>query len=137
MTAAWRPPAAYVHGVDGPVVLVPGRVAAWIERHTDLRRLRTAARGMDAEVDAVLVALATCALAWRTSAIGSEQAQEAEVVAESEARLGTSQVADLLGITGRAVRLACERQRIPAEQVAGRWLISREDVEHFRAGRAA
>lgn len=137
MSASWRPPETYVHGIEGPVVVVPGRVAAWLERNADLRRLRTEVRGGDAEVDAVLVALATCALAWRTSAVGRERAPEPEVVASSGQRLSTSQAAALLSRSDRAVRMACSAGRLPAEQVGGRWLIDREDLEHYKAARAA
>ncbi len=136
MTAAWRPPTAYVHGIGGSVVVVPGRVAAWLERHADLRRLRTDARGADAEVDAVLVALATCAFAWRASATGTAIPAQAEPVALSS-WLSTSQAAGLVGVTPRAIRKAIADDRLSATEVNGSYRISREDVEHFRAGRAA
>lgn len=135
VAGSWRPPAAYVHGLDGAVVVVTARTAAWLERHADLRRLRTEVRGTDPEVDAVLVALGVAAASWSASAVGSVRAPAPEVAAESEVRLSTSSAADLLGVTDRAVRLACKGGRLRAERVGGRWLIDREDVEHFRAAR--
>jgi excisionase family DNA binding protein len=131
----WRPPEHYVHG-HGEVVVVPARVAAWLMKYAHLDRLRAQVRGADPEVDSVLVALTVAGMHWRTSATGSTRAPEAEVVAPSP-WMGTTQVADSLGITARAVRLAISEERLPAESVDGRWLIRREDVEHYRASRRA
>ena len=136
MTSPWRPPEAYVHGLSGPVVVVPARVAAWLERHARLRALRGEARGCDAEVANVLAALSLAAATWRTSALGSDAAPAAEVQAPSPV-MGTSQVANAVGIGERAVRLAIERGDLAATQGEGRWVINREDFEHYRAGRAA
>ncbi|MBB6343777.1 excisionase family DNA binding protein [Nonomuraea muscovyensis] len=131
-----RPAEHYVYGATGPVVVVPGRVAAWLERHAQLGRLRIERRGQDPEVDAVLAALRQAAAAWRSSATGTPNTNQPEPVPLSP-QMGTSSAADLLGITDRAVLKAIHEGRLPAERVAGRWLITREDVEHFRAGRAA
>jgi excisionase family DNA binding protein len=136
MTARWRPPEHYVHGLDGPVVVVPARVAAWLCQRAQLDRIRADIRGLDPEVDSVLVALTVAAMQWRTSATGSTQAPEPEAAAQSP-WVSSTQAADLLGITARAVRLAIGEQRLPAEQVDGRWRIAREDVEHYRASRSA
>lgn len=133
-----RPAEHYVHA-DGQVVLVPAKVAHWLGAH-GLDRLRVSARGDDADVDAVLAALRLAALTHTASAGGSTSgsvlANEAEVPPSSE-WMSTGQAADTLGITTRAVRLACEQGRLPAEQVDGRWRITREDVTSYRAARAA
>lgn len=131
----YRGPEQYVHG-GGAVVVVPARVASWLLRHAQLDRVRAEVRGADPEVDAVLVALTVSGLHWRTAATGSDVAPEPEVGAPSQ-WMSTTQASDSLGITDRAVRLAIRDQRLPAEQVGGRWRISREDVEHYRAARAA
>lgn len=130
-------PAGYVIGAQGPAVVVPARVAAWLESKANLSALRVRARGSDAEVDAVLVALRVAALAWRTSATGSDVEPTPEAARGSEQWLSTSKAADLLGITDRAVRLAIREGRLEAVQVAGRWRVSRANVEHYRAARAA
>lgn len=132
-----KPPGAYLHG-DGPacVVIVPARVAAWLATRTNLRNVRISARGTDPEVYAVLHDLHRAALAWRTSAAGSVDAPVPEEPRPSEWG-STTQAAGLLGITDRAVRLAVREGRLPAQQVAGRWRVTREDVEHYRAARAA
>lgn len=134
--ARWRPPEAYVHGIGAPVVVVPGRVAAWLERHTDLRRIRAGVRGQDPEIDAVLLALTVAAAAWRTSATGTKDADRPEVDPPCK-QMSTSQAADLLGVTSRAIRQAVHEGRLTAERVGYRWLLDREDVEHYRARRAA
>jgi excisionase family DNA binding protein len=131
----WRPPEHYIHA-GGDVVVVPARVAALLLRHARIDQLRTQLRGADAELDSVLVALTVAALHWRTSATGSEIAPTPEARAQSP-WMSTTQAAEHLGITDRAVRLAISERRLAAEQVDGRWRISREDVEHYRAARAA
>jgi len=132
-----KTPEAYLHG-DGAsaIVIVPARVAAWLDTRTRLSEVRISARGTDPEVYAVLAALHRGAIAWRTSVTGSENPPHPEVLALSK-WMSTTQAGGLLGITDRAVRLAIAEDRLPAQQVAGRWRITREDVEHYRAARAA
>ncbi len=130
----------FLHDQPGPVVVVPARVAAWLDQH-GMAALRVNARGIDAEVDAVMSALHFAALSWRTAT--SAQAEvDAEVpgsIAEDAPSLmvNTTKAAELLSISTRAVRLAVEAGRLPAEKVGGQWRINLEDVEHFRAGRRA
>ncbi|MFE2110368.1 helix-turn-helix domain-containing protein [Kitasatospora sp. NPDC059463] len=129
-----RTPAAYIHGLDGPVVLIPARIAAWLDRHADLAQLRIQHRGSDPELDAVLVALRTAALAWRTAATGTPQRQQPAPLPKW---LGTTAAADHLGLAPRTIRLACETGALPARQIDGRWRIALEDLQHYRAARAA
>lgn len=132
-----KPPAAYLHG-DGPdaVVIVPARVAAWLATRTNLSKVRISARGTDPEVYAVLAALHRGGLQWQTRASGSEQRKEPEATPPSK-WVSTSKAADLLGITDRAVRLAIEEHRLPAEKHGRAWRIARTDIEHYRATQAA
>ena len=134
-----RPPAAYVHGIDGPVAIISGRIAARIAPL--LHDFRTQQRGADPDLDAQLIALATAAAAWRaehfgTSGDGSTPAETAETV-PSSAPMDTHTAAIRLGVTERAVRHACASGRIDAELVAGRWHITAEALAHYRAARAA
>jgi excisionase family DNA binding protein len=131
-----KPPGYYVTGNHGPGVEVPGRVAAWLESKLDLRRVRTDVRGVDPEVDAVLADLHRVALVWRASATGSATTPPPEATPPL-GWMSTTQAASLLKITDRAVRLAIQEHRLPAQQVAGRWRLTREDVEHYKAARAA
>lgn len=137
MNTPQRPPQAYVHGVGGPVVIIPARVCAWLERHARLNEVRIQERGSDAEVDAVLVALRLAALTWRTTATGTPVAAKPEAATDLNQWMSTTQAAERLSITDRAVRLAIQEQRLHATNVAGRWRISREDIQHFAAAKAA
>lgn len=129
-------PASYVHGADGPVVVVPGRVAAWLERNARLREMHQHSRGADPEVDAVVVGLLLAARAWRASATGSADAVRPEVGAGSQ-ELSTREAADLLHVTDRAIRQAITDGRLQAQRIGSRWVLQRENVEHYRAGRTA
>lgn len=131
-----RPPESYIHGVAAPIVILPARVAAWLERHAGLNDLRIRSRGADPEVDSVLQALHRASLYWRTSATGSSHAPEPEVVAQSK-YWSTGEAAERLGITDRAVRLAIAEKRLPATSLNGRWRITPEDIAHFKAAKAA
>lgn len=124
-------------GVEGPAVVVPARIAAILERHADLSGLRVRTRGVDPEATAVLEALHVAALQWRGSATGTEEAAEAEPATDSKRWLSTGEAADLVGVTARAIRKAIDEGRLEAVKVGGRKRISREDLEHYRAARAA
>lgn len=131
-----RPPESYIHGVTAPIVIVPARVATWLERYAGLNDLRIRARGNDPEVDSVLQAMHRAALHWRTTVTGSDQAPAPEEPAQSK-WMGTQEAAAALGITDRAVRLAITQKRLHATNLHGRWRITPEDIEHFKAAKAA
>ncbi len=136
----YRQPEQYLHGLHAPVVVVPARVAAWLGRR-GLDSLRINARGVDAEVDDVLAALHLAGLQWRASVEPEAEPEVAgpqpEVAPALGTVMGTREAADLLGLTVRAVTLAIQQGRLSAERVGGRWRITRDDVEHYRAARAA
>lgn len=132
MSTTWRPPEAFVHGVGSPVVVVPGRVAAWLADRLRLSELRARIRGIDAEVDAVLVALSVVASAWRLSATGNASATS-EVPDANSGWLTTGETAKRVDRTDRAIRAAITTGRLPAERIGGRWFVRTEDAEHYRA----
>ncbi len=132
------PAAYYVHGLDGPTVVVPAWFARWLEINTDLDRQRVNRRGMDPAVDEVLVALhfaAMHAASADTSTPGSARPPAPEV--PQDLPVTASELAARVGITGRAVRQAISDGRLPAHRVADRWLIDRADAETYRRNRAA
>lgn len=131
-----RDPKHFVHGVDGPIAVIPGRVAAWLNLQVDLDRLRKEVRGQDSEIDNVLIALSVAATGWRASVFGTGPRNVPEPAPKSS-WLTTTEVADLLNQTDRAIRMACQSGRLPAERVGDRWQINREDFEHYRAARRA
>lgn len=130
--------ARFLHG-DGAVVVVPARVAAWLDQEAGLRSVRTRHRGEDAEVDAVLVALGVAAATWRTSvgsATGSDTGTAVDAPSEPARPspvMTTSQAADRLDIGTRAVVKAIHAGRLTATRPGRAWLIDRDDVEHYRA----
>ncbi|PJJ58573.1 excisionase family DNA binding protein [Mumia flava] len=138
---AWVVPAMtgrrnpHLVGFEGPAVVVPARVAAVLERYADLTSLRVRTRGVDPEASAVLEALRAAAMSWRASATGSAGDTEAEPGTDSQQWLSTTEAARVIGVSSRAIRMAIARGGIPAQSVGDRYRISREDVEHFRAGR--
>lgn len=125
-------------GKDGPAVVLDARACAWLEQYARLSSVRKDFRGTDPHISQQLEEIRYAAMAWwRASAsTGTEHDSEAEVAAPSK-WLTTGQAADLLGITSRAVRLAIARGDVPAEKVGTHNRISRADVEHYRAVRAA
>lgn len=132
-----RPPEHYFHGWEAGCVVVPARVAAYLESKAGLSSFRVSNRGADAEVDSVLIALHLAAMNWRGSATGTRDAAPAEPPADSPHRLTTSQAAALLQVGERAIRKAIANESLPAENINGRWVITREDIEHYRARRTA
>jgi excisionase family DNA binding protein len=131
-----KPPGWHIVGLGGPAVVVPGRVAAWLETRLDLRRVRSEVRGIDPEIDSVLLDLAVAALTWRKAVDGCTPAGPTEVGAPS-VWLTTADAADQLGISSSWVRQEIRAKHLAAEQVDRRWRISRTDFEHYRAARAA
>lgn len=130
------PIASYVLGLEGAVVVVPERIAAWLDRHAGLTALRLEHRGSDPEVDQVLLALAVASANWRTAAVGKDPRQEVAVEPQSS-WLTAAEIADRLGISSRTVRWACQTGRLPAERVGSQWQVSRTEYEQYRASRAA
>ena len=131
-----------VFGADGAVTVVPGRVAAWLLSRAGLADYHRAHRGDDPEVDQVLVALKLAAIAWRERNTtgtdhGTQAADTPPQAAPSPHWLTTTATARVLGITARAVVKAISAGRLPAQWSAGCWWINPDDVEHYRARRAA
>lgn len=134
MGTSWRPPEAYVHGIDAPVAIVPGRVAAWLDHQLHLSQLRSEIRGRDSELDSVLVAVSVAAAAWRVSATGNADAPT-EPVGSQSGWLSTTEAAQRLQVTDRAVRAAIAAERLPATRTGDRWWIAETDLQHFIAVR--
>jgi len=124
-------------GQDGPAVVISARTAAWLERYAGLSALRVRVRGTDPEISAHLEHIRFAAMSWRGSATGTTDDTEAEPDTESGQWLSTGQAAGIAGVTARSIRKAIAEDRLEAVNVGGRYRISREDLEHYRAARAA
>lgn len=118
--------------VDELSVLVPARVASVL--HEFLTPLRIQLRGRDSQVDRVLLDIAQIAMAFR-SPLGTPVVPQREPAGDLSEWMSTTNAADRLGITSRAVRRAIDEQRLPARFDDGRWRIAREHVEQYRAAR--
>ena len=136
MSAQPRPAEHFLHG-DAAVVIVPRRVCAYLNRYAGLEQFRRDNRGHDAEVDNVLVAFRVAELSWREAATGTREAPEPELEGSSTHWMSTTQAAAQLGVGDRAVRKAIAEGRMQAENIAGRWRIQQEQLQHFRARRTA
>jgi len=128
MTAA-RAWADYLHG---PGVFVPCSVAAWLNDRYRLDLVRAQVRGTDPDVDAVLMAITQAAKAWRLTDYGSIPGPLSEPARQL---VSTGKAADILGISGRAVRAAIINRKLPAQRVDGRWQIERHDIDNYRTAR--
>jgi excisionase family DNA binding protein len=131
-TGAWpRPPGAYLHG---SVVVVPARVAAWMDATLRLREVRTAVRAADAEVYSVLVAIRLAALTWRNGTSGSgQQAAPQPASTPGSQLMTTTQAAAITGVSDRTIRRAVSGGTLPARKHGGRWLITSTDLDQYRA----
>lgn len=122
LTDDWSVRIARRVGSDGSVV-VPPRIAAWLESQTGLtadRRINL--RTTDPVAYEVLAALHLAALHHR-SGNGTETAVGQEHPQESSLWITTSQAALRLGVTDRAIRKWCANGRLSATRFGSRWLI--------------
>jgi excisionase family DNA binding protein len=125
-----------IHGLDGPVIVINARTAAYLNRYAGLAAYRREHRGEDAEVDQALLGLALLEMKWRETATGTKEAPKPELDTSSQ-WLSTTQAGTQLGVTDRAIRKAITEHRLKALRVNDRWRITRTDLEHYRAARAA
>ncbi|CDM76130.1 helix-turn-helix domain-containing protein [Mycobacterium marinum] len=135
-----RPAEHLVHGLDGPVVVLPGRVCAALNRLLGLDKIRAEVRGQNAELDQALLAIRLAALAFKTgSGSGTSVAPQPEPVSGSARQpkndtVSTNTAATILKISGRAVRKAIDEKRLTATRDdSGRWRITQDDLAAFIA----
>jgi excisionase family DNA binding protein len=124
--------------VNEESVVVFGKVAWLLEKYTNVGKLRVHIRGRDPDTSDVLLRLRCLAMAWDESASAVGTAVDESPEPKPRLNLFTpSQAADLIGITDRAIRKAITEGRLPGHKVGNGWQIYREDLEHYRAARAA
>ena len=132
--------------ISGPGAFVPASVCALLEHELDVTRLRVAMRGRNPEVDAALMAMHQAALIWRERVAsnrgGSAIDAASEVAGRSECdrnRADTAwtarQVADRVGVSSRAVRLAASDGRLIGRHTDAGWQFSPDDVAAWAATR--
>jgi hypothetical protein len=114
--------------------MVPGNIAAWIDRAARLENLARSVHGNHKELDAVLEALLFAAREWRRSEVGTEPTPPREPAALLP-WLTSTEAAIQLGMTKRGVIKALAGGRLDGQLTDGRWRVSREGLAHFRASR--
>ena len=125
-------------GQTGLGLVISADTAYLLETFGDIKRLRQRIRGRYPNVSQELLDLRTVAMSYDPERLPEAEVDSAELAAQSEVDwLSPQRVADLLGISDRAVRLACSQGRIDAQQVGSRWRISEEGYRAYRAARAA
>jgi excisionase family DNA binding protein len=110
-------------------VVVPGRIAAWLEREaglTDDRRILL--RDADVLKYEVLAALHLAALCDR-SGVGTKVAVARTDPRNLETWLTTAEAASRLGVTDRAIRKWIAIGRLPAVKHGGRWVLNRNHIQ--------
>lgn len=130
-------------GQDGPAVVLSAETAYCLERFCsrEVSRLRVRTRGVNQHVAEELLELRRVAMGYdptrlpQNAAVGSDSAEVATGLEHGLMRV--AEVADRLGLSERAVRLACSQGRLEAEQVGSRWQITRQALHDFEAARAA
>jgi excisionase family DNA binding protein len=128
-------------GEHRPAMVLSAETAYWIEVILKPARLRQRLRdGRHQLVSQELLELRRLAMTFDPTQL-PEKAEVgrdcAEVGPGFEQWLSVAEAADLLYIGERAVRLACGEDRLDADKVGGRWRVSRQAVEDFKAARAA
>ena len=113
--------------------MVSPEMARILWHNGGLDDFRHRVRGRRPDLDALLEALRAAGERWASADRGSVEAEAPEATPEW---LSTSEVASRVGLTTRAVVLAIGEKRLSAEWSSGRWMVSREELEHFKAARA-
>ncbi len=138
MTPRRPAPEHYLHGAPGSrVVPTPQGAIDVLYRSGALQRARERTRGMDAETDAVLVAMMLAAREVPPHAeVGTIRAPRSEPVGDSEEWFSTREVAARLRVGHRAVTRAIAEQRLEATKDSeGRWWIHHQALEQYERER--
>jgi excisionase family DNA binding protein len=125
--------------VIGPVLLPAGGGVAVPAEHCAalLLLLRDAARAgrLTPELRALAEVCATAAAAHAGRRAGAAWATPSRVVAPAqmpspseETEIGTTEAANVLGVSSERVRQLAAAGRLPARRVGGRWLVNRADL---------
>lgn len=109
-------------------VVVPARIAAWLEQKAGVTAdRRIALRNTDPQAYEVLAALHLAALAHWT-ANGTKHAAGQPAPQELTTWLTAAEAAHQAEVTDSAIRKWIRTGRLPATKRGGRWLINRNDL---------
>jgi excisionase family DNA binding protein len=116
-------------------VMVPPRIAAFIESRTNVKALRVKLRGVDPEATAVLEDLRAAALSWRGCPQTTTGVDSARKPPARSSRLTTGQAADLAKVSRQAIGKAIRTGHLTAIKIDGRYQIERRDLDQWRSTR--
>jgi excisionase family DNA binding protein len=119
--------------VDG----LTAEMAGWLVRRSEFRALRVMARGSHPGIYAYLTAVTQVGQNWCSSQARTPLTNTDEQAQDLRSWVTSTEAADLLKVEPRAVQQAIARGRLKATKVGKRWQIEREDLEHYKATRAA
>ena len=115
------------------ITIVPGDVAVILLTRGGLAEYRKNHRGEHPRVDQVLIELTEAAIRWRElTDNGQNRAPNTDTGSLSK-HMTTKQVADLTGVSDRTIRRAITEGDLAAERIGNAYLISRDDVDQYRA----
>jgi excisionase family DNA binding protein len=115
------------------VVCVPADVAVILLVKAGLDGYRRAHRGENPRVDRVLIELTEAAIRWRELTDHGQNRAPNTDAGPLSAHMTTKQVADLTGVSDRTIRRAITEGDLAAERIGNAYLISRDDVDQYRA----
>lgn len=119
---------------DGITAVLSGRAARRLYYWARLDELAERVRGRDPELDQAIETLRVAGERWARAESGTATPPPAEPRPEW---VGTREAAEMLQMTDRGVRKAIADRRLLADCSGGPWLISRENIAHFKATRKA
>lgn len=123
--------------IDQPGVLVPRQLCHLLVNKADLPDVQLR-HHIRYPILALLIAALIAEAKAGMSATGQDRAAGDQPARSSTAGLTTSDAAAALGVTDRTIRRAAASGQLPATRVGRRsWLISPDDLEQYRAARAA
>jgi Helix-turn-helix domain len=124
----------------GPGVFVPARVALLLLRPWNIEALRVEYRSQDRQLDAVMVSWIEVAARERARILasdsGSSLVSAVPLISDSDC-MTTSAVADLAGVSPRAVRAAALGHRLLGRLVGRAWRFAPADVAEWISRREA
>ena len=122
----------FLIGVSGPGVLLPARVCRVLQHELgrELSALRVRARGVDQETAYALMAiqLASAALVPVEEHVSRPVEEPPE-----DWYMSTTEVAERLHVSRRAIGQAIARGTLPATKVGRAWRVRSTDVQNYRA----
>lgn len=143
-----------MHGEDGPVVVFPVWVAAQVDQLVKWSWLRAQLAPVDPQAGAVLLSLQVEVGKWRSVVVPGRRARAAgsadgtcggsvggtsrdsgpsdAAALPAAPPLTSSEAADLLGITQRAVTRAAARGALTGRRIGRTWVLERDAVVAYR-----